>query len=551
MQDKTVDQQEIEWQLYAPDLELVENWLEEHPSTSGLSVLPGATKELTDTYYDTEDWRFYRAGYALRLRRDGNDAEATMKSLAPAEGALRRRREISEPLEGNAENPKGSPGAVGERVRRLAGTRDLSPLFEIRTRRRTFVLRSEKASAVADGSSGEVVEDALGGIRAREVESGAAIGELALDEAKIFGDGEAPVHLSRIEVEVTRDAVPLDDVEEFVDDLRSALSLQPTGASKFGTGLSAAGLSPAVAPDLGPTLVDASLSAGEVAFAVLRRHFAVMLAHEPGVRLGDDPEELHDMRVATRRLRAALKLYADALPRRAEQYERDLRFVASALGEVRDLDVHLERLAEEGSRSGEALEEVVARLEERRAAARRRMLEILDSKRYERLVSNFTGTLRRGRSRSPVDSILDAAPILVRRRYKKVRKGMKALTEDSPPEDFHDVRKKGKRLRYALEPLQEIYGKPAEDMVKLLKAIQDDLGDHQDLVVSAALMEELGVAGDLPPRAVFLMGSMAGRYARDAAEKRVSFLGSKSFRTLRGGKPWKKLRKVMEKRAEG
>jgi CHAD domain-containing protein len=551
MQDKTVDQQEIEWQLYAPDLELVENWLEEHPSTSGLSVLPGATKELTDTYYDTEDWRFYRAGYALRLRRDGNDAEATMKSLEPAEGALRRRREISEPLEGNAENPKGSPGAVGERVRRLAGTRDLRPLFEIRTRRRTFVLRSEKASAVADGSSGEVVEDALGGIRAREVESGTAIGELALDEAKIFGDGEAPVHLSRIEVEVTRDAVPLDDVEEFVDDLRSALSLQPTGASKFGTGLSAAGLSPAVAPDLGPTLVDASLSAGEVAFAVLRRHFAVMLAHEPGVRLGDDPEELHDMRVATRRLRAALKLYADALPRRAEQYERDLRFVASALGEVRDLDVHLERLAEEGSRSGEALEEVVARLEERRAAARRRMLEILDSKRYERLVSNFTGTLRRGRSRSPVDSILDAAPILVRRRYKKVRKGMKALTEDSPPEDFHDVRKKGKRLRYALEPLQEIYGKPAEDMVKLLKAIQDDLGDHQDLVVSAALMEELGVAGDLPPRAVFLMGSMAGRYARDAAEKRVSFLGSKSFRTLRGGKPWKKLRKVMEKRAEG
>ena len=550
MQDKTVDQQEIEWQLYAPDLELVENWLEEHPSTSGLSVLPGATKELTDTYYDTEDWRFYRAGYALRLRRDGNDAEATMKSLAPAEGALRRRREISEPLEGNAENPKGSPGAVGERVRRLAGTRDLRPLFEIRTRRRTFVLRSEKASAVADGSSGEVVEDALGGIRAREVESGTAIGELALDEAKIFGDGEAPVHLSRIEVEVTRDAVPLDDVEEFVDDLRSALSLQPTGASKFGTGLSAAGLSPVVAPDLGPTLVDASLSAGEVAFAVLRRHFAVMLAHEPGVRLGDDPEELHDMRVATRRLRAALKLYADALPRRAEQYERDLRFVASALGEVRDLDVHLERLAEE-SRSGEALEEVVARLEERRAAARRRMLEMLDSKRYERLVSNFTGTLRRGRSRSPVDSILDAAPILVRRRYKKVRKGMKALTEDSPPEDFHDVRKKGKRLRYALEPLQEIYGKPAEDMVKLLKAIQDDLGDHQDLVVSAALMEELGVAGDLPPRAVFLMGSMAGRYARDAVEKRVSFLGSKSFRTLRGGKPWKKLRKVMEKRAEG
>jgi CHAD domain-containing protein len=54
----------------------------------------------------------------------------------------------------------------------------------------------------------------------------------------------------------------------------------------------------------------------------------------------------------------------------------------------------------------------------------------------------------------------------------------KTLSEDSPPEHFHDLRKKGKRLRYALEPLQEIYGKPAQKMVNLLKKIQDDLGDH-------------------------------------------------------------------------
>ena len=77
-----------------------------------------------------------------------------------------------------------------------------------------------------------------------------------------------------------------------------------------------------MALDLGPTEIDATLSCGEVAFAILRRHFAAMVAHEPGVRLGEDPEELHDMRVATRRLRAALKLYSDALPKRAERCER-------------------------------------------------------------------------------------------------------------------------------------------------------------------------------------------------------------------------------------
>src|SRR3712207_2014084 len=135
-------------------------------------------------------------------------------------------------------------------------------------------------------------------------------------------------------------------------------------------GLSAAGLSPAVAPDLGPTEIDATLSVGEVAFAILRRHFAEMLAHEPGVRLGEDPEDLHDMRVATRRLRAALKLYADALPKRAERYESDLRWVAGALGEVRDLDVHLELLSREASRNGEVPEEVLALLRERRGDGR-------------------------------------------------------------------------------------------------------------------------------------------------------------------------------------
>ncbi len=539
MQDQILDHQEIEWQFEAPDLEPVENWLQKHPSISGLAVAPGATREITDTYYDTDDWRLYRAGYALRLRRDGESAEATMKSLAPAEDALRRRREISEPLEGGIEIPKGTRGPVGERLRRLADVGDLRPLFEVRTRRRTYALHPERSSAEG------IVEDASGNIRRRERD--AAFGELALDESEISGDGEARTRLSRIEVEV--DAGLHDSVEEFVSEMRVALNLHPTGISKFEAGLSVAGLAPAVAPDLGPTQIDATLSTGEAAFAILRRHFATMLAHEPGVRLGEDPEELHDMRVATRRLRAALKLYADVLPRRAQRYERDLRWVAGALGEVRDLDVHLERLAGETSRNGEVLEEVVTVLEERRVEARRRMLEVLDSNRYEGLVANFSGTLRRGRSPAPTSPIVESAPGLVRRRYRKVRKAAGAITGDSPPEEFHDLRKKGKRLRYALEPLQGIYGRPSERMVELLKAVQDYLGDHQDLVVAAGLLEELGTAGDLPPRAVFSMGSIAERYAHDAAEMRAGFLASRELCALKGGKPWKKLRKAMEKRA--
>jgi triphosphatase len=542
MQQQVLDHQEIEWQLEADELGLVEKWLEEHTSGAGVAIVPEAARELRDLYYDTDDWRLYRAGYKLRIRRNGQSAQATMKALVPPEDGLRRRREISEPIEG-IETVKGIPGPVGERVRRLASSADLRPLFEVRTRRHTYALRTEPPS------SGEIVEDGLGNIHQQNSEQDAIVAEIALDESEIFANGGASTHLNRVEVEVGSEAAIHDGIGDFVEVLREALKLSPTGTSKFKTGLSVAGLSPEVAPDLGPTEIDATLSAGEVAFAILRHHFAEMLAHEPGVRLGEDPEELHDMRVATRRLRAALKLYSDFLPKRSERYERDLRWVAGALGEVRDLDVHLQRLSEESSRSGEVLEEVVALLRERRVEARRRMLQALDSNRYERLIANFSGTLRRGRSSSPTDPVLEAAPNLVRDRYKKVRKSANALSEDSPPEHFHDLRKKGKRLRYALEPLQEIYGKPAKKMVKLLKKTQDDLGDHQDLIVAAGLMEELGGAGDRPAQDAFTMGSMAERYGREASEIRAGFLRSKPLRTLKDGKEWKKLRKKLEKQA--
>ena len=537
-----MDHEEIEWQLEAVELALVENWLKEHSTAAGVAVVPGPARELADVYYDTEDWRLYRAGYAMRVRRDGQNAQATMKARVPSEGGLRRRREISEPIEG-VETPKGIPGPVGERVRRLAGSADLRPLFEVRTRRRTFALCTETPS------SGEIVEDGSGNIRPQNSEQDAILAEIALDESEIFGNGGASTHLSRVEVEVGSDAALHDGVGDFVEVLKEALKLHPTRTSKFRTGLSVAGLSPAVAPDLGPTKIDATKSAGEVAFAILRRHFAAMLAHEPGVRLGEDPEELHDMRVATRRLRAALKLYSDFLPKRSERYERDLRWVAGALGEVRDLDVYLQGLCEESSRNGEVLEQVIALLRERRVEARRRMLEALDSNRYERLLASFSGTLRRGRNPGPIDPILEAAPDLLRDRYKKVRKVANTLSEDSPPEHFHDLRKKGKRLRYALEPLQEIYGKSAQKMVKLLKKAQDDLGDHQDLIVACGLMEELGAARDRPPQVAFTMGSMAEGYGREASKIRSGILGSKPLRSLKDGKEWKKLRKKLEKQA--
>jgi hypothetical protein len=85
-------------------------------------------------------------------------------------------------------------------------------------------------------------------------------------------------------------------------------------------------------------------------------------------------------------------------------------------------------------------------------------------------------------------------------------------------------------------------------MIELLKELQDNLGEHQDLVVAAGLLRELGAGGDLPPRIIFSMGSLAGQYARRAAQMRFALQESKPFCALQGGKPWKKLRKAMKMR---
>src|SRR5215211_1293663 len=438
------DHEEVEWQFEIDQPDTIENWLREHPLVSGFTVRPETAKEPIDTYYDTEDWRFYRAGYALRVRRDGKNVEATMKSLSPAEEGVKRRREISEPLRsGDAKALLKARGPVGERLRLLAGTRDLRPLFEIRNRRRVFTLRpgEEETAAEAGGSAREIVVDATGGIHSKETEGlfseevvvdaaggihrrseeSLIAGEIALDAVEILA-GEKVVHLGRIEVEVTESELS-GRVGEFVDELRNSVGLRPAETSKFGAGLAAAGLSPAMVTDVGPTRIDASMPAGEVSFAILRRGFAAMLEHEPGVRLDEDPEELHDMRVATRRLRSTLKLYTDALPGRSQRFERDLHWIAGALGKVRDLDVHLGRLAEQvapGHGDGGSSEKTISALEERRVEARRCMLEALDSNRYERLVSGFSGMLRRGRSPEPTGPILEVAPGLIQRRHKKV-----------------------------------------------------------------------------------------------------------------------------------
>src|SRR5919112_48660 len=199
------------------------------------------------------------------------------------ESWLRRRREISEPLEDdNPATLKKAAGPVGGRSMALVGGRELRPLFRIDTHRRRF-------APLLEGSTDENKEDVR-------------IAEISLDASEI-PLGEETTRLTRVEVEAEDGHAQSPDLHGFVDEMQSALKLAPASVSKYETGLYASGLNPEGDSDLGPTHIDPSMSLGEVAFAVLRRQFAEMQDHEPGTRLGEDPEELHDMRVPTRQMR--------------------------------------------------------------------------------------------------------------------------------------------------------------------------------------------------------------------------------------------------------
>jgi CHAD domain-containing protein len=298
---------------------------------------------------------------------------------------------------------------------------------------------------------------------------------------------------------------------------------------------------------------------GELAYAVIRRAFLAFLRCEPGARLGEDIEALHDMRVATRRMRAALALFEPALPLRARTLREELRWIAGRLGEVRDLDIQLSWIASwsQGATADDlaSLGLLSSALEKRRQLARKRMLRAFDSRRYAHLVTRLTRTLRSGPPRSSRPSrtpALAAFPGLIEQRFGRVAKAGRDLRADSAPEAFHRLRIRCKRLRYAVENARDLYGGPAADYIEVLVRLQDLLGEHQDAFVAISRLLELlqSVARQLPPRAVFMMGRVSQRYEQQAVKLRKRF--AKIYLPVQG-KVWTRLKRAMldGQRAEG
>ncbi|MEV6441686.1 CHAD domain-containing protein [Amycolatopsis sp. NPDC051716] len=257
--------------------------------------------------------------------------------------------------------------------------------------------------------------------------------------------------------------------------------------------------------------------------AKLDREIRALLAHEPGTRSGVDPEDLHQMRVALRRMRSVLKLSGELVGDGAEPVRAELGWLGQSLGEVRDYDVLIGHLREVIAgfevRDQAAGRRLVSKFVTERASAKRRLTRALSSARYSTLLREVSLLTRDGAAAAaatgkPHDLIAGLA-----KPHRKLTKAVRALPADPPDDDLHALRIHGKKLRYAAELAQTSAKKKQTAKIKqLLKATKDFqtvLGEHQDAVIAAERIRTVLESADGP------MGFVAGRIAERELSRRA------------------------------
>lgn len=310
----------------------------------------------------------------------------------------------------------------------------------------------------------------------------------------------------------------------------------PGGGSNDGSGAAGddtpqAGSGPAERPALarnpGVTAEDTLAEAGR---KVLRFHYARMLARETGTRSGDNAEDLHGMRVATRRMRAAWRVFgAGFRPRRTRRLRSRLRVVAGRLGAVRDLDVLIEGLEQYLAAlelpEAELVQPLLGAWRAQRDAARSLLLRELDSPEYATLVDEYAVFVRtEGEAALPLASpttphrVRDTAPAHIWAAYGNVRAYERVLPW-ADLETVHQLRIAGKWLRYTLEFFREALGPETPGIIARVVALQDHLGLLHDADVAAGLaraflVEHAGTLGDAETAAI-------GRYLRAQERERA------------------------------
>ncbi|AJC58382.1 CYTH and CHAD domain-containing protein [Streptomyces sp. 769] len=473
------------------------------------TVAERGTLALDAVYYDTADQRLAADGITLRRRTGGPDAGWHLKlplALPEVTGAVRD--EIRAPL---SDAP---PRELTALVRSRTRDAPLVPLVRLRTRRTVHALEDAAGRPLAEVAVDDVrarrlhPEGAARTARWREIEvelapgTGRGAGQKLLDEVErvLTGAGARPAAAPSKLARALAETAPQTSPETAPETARE-------GAAR-----------PAPAADADRP----RCTAGDVVLRYVRAQVRAIVELDPAVRR-DLPDAVHQMRVATRRLRSAFRSYATVLDRAAtDPLGVELKWLATELGAGRDQEVLADRLTTALAEVPRSLRlgPVSARLRSwsarRRAGARERLLAALDGPRYLALLENLRALLGAPPLRRP--AARPAPPVVagaVLKDYRRLAHRIEAAldTPAGPARDeaLHSARKAAKRIRYAAEAASPALGRPARAFVRRTKQVQQLLGDHQDSVVARAALRELATQARRAGESGFTFGLLYGR----------------------------------------
>ncbi len=257
----------------------------------------------------------------------------------------------------------------------------------------------------------------------------------------------------------------------------------------------------------------------------ITRSYERLVAHEAELRTGDDPESVHQARVATRRLRSDLRTFDDFVAGDwAADLRADLRWLGSELGLVRDLEVQRDRLREHTRllpvAEGDNARRVIRRLDADRSAAKADLLAMLNEPRYAQLRAKVAAA-----AASPALITAAAEPAalvlrkVVRKRWKKIRRAVEDLGKHPPDEALHAIRVRAKEARYAAEACAPAFGSPARHFSGAMADVQDILGEHHDAVAAVEWLTK--TAHECSPAEAYAIGMLAQVEREAAADARA------------------------------
>ena len=426
---------------------------------------PSDVRLQLDRYFDTADWKLYRHGWAYRWREVKPDTRVVcLKSLTPpSANGVHRRTEVEVSGDAFPETPARFVNRSLPDLEDLPENGDEDPLaelFHLETERLTFEIVRE----------GTVIE-------------------LCMDHCQIHQDAGDPLEFDELELELQQGEEK--HLISLSDELQKRFGLLPAHLSKFERGLQVAGfypedtLSEAREMELSP-----ASPATALAHRVLTHQFTVMKTRENCAWEGLHPEGVHQMRVASRRLRAGLSAFAPLIPgKKLRSFAEDVRWITQRLGQVRDLDVFQAAVERDALKAEVDVTSFRALLKRRWKKGRARLLRTFESKRYARFKRRFSRFLGHPRWRVSVDrqppKISDLALGLPAALKRFVAEG-NAIGKASPDKRLHSLRKVGKRLRYRLEIFDRVVPGALNPTIKGLKDLLELLGDHQDACVALA-----------------------------------------------------------------